>query len=128
MRNNSLNVRQVLWLAVQPTSYNYTLYKALKNSNKLDIEISYSFKFIKSNPYQEKYYDDEDYFFNERATVDYNIIKKALNKNIFIVSAGWDNKTKLLTLLIRAVLGYSYAIWTDSLNIEKYKKKMPVTG
>jgi len=110
------------WFAVQPTSYNYYFYSAIKQSDKLDISVFYSLKEFSQLPYKEKFYDSEDYFFLEDLLIDFNIIRRTFSRNTFIVYAGWDGKTKLLSIFLRSLLNLPFAIWTDSINPDQYQK------
>jgi glycosyltransferase involved in cell wall biosynthesis len=117
------NKFKIIWLAVQPTSYNYYLYSALKKSATFDFKLVYSQKINNQLPFVETYFDDDDYFLNESCFIDFSLMNQILNKHYFFVFAGWDNKTKLFGILVRSLLGFPFAVWTDSVNTNKYKNR-----
>lgn len=113
---------ELLWIAVQPTSYNYYFYSHLKRKYENEISFAYSLKEFKELPYNEKYYDSEDYFINEKFGCDFKLIKNAFSRKKIFLFCGWDGKTKSLCLLLRALLNLKYAIWMDSIDLTTFGK------
>ncbi len=110
-----MRTSKLFWLAVQPTPYNTYLYNALKKVYGKDIQICYSMRIYKDLPWTEKIYQADDYFLSPFLGIDWSVLIKSFSrKNIFVV-AGWDDLTKQLVMILRAVLKLPYAFWTDSL-------------
>ena len=110
------------WLAVQPTPYNFILYKELKKSSKFDFTFCFSIKQEKNLPFD---YDQmvfkDDYVFRKILGIDFNILFKAFFPDTLFMVVGWNDKTKVLLMCIRKLLGMKYYFWTDSINEEKTK-------
>lgn len=115
--------KEIYWLAVQPTPYNYFLYQHLRESTIFNFRFCYNLKQQNNLPFDvEKITFKDDYFFNKVLGIDFKILKEAIKKDTIFVMVGWEDITKVTILALRRILGLPYAFWTDSLQPKTTKK------
>ena len=123
MTSQRLQKQKVVWLAVQPTPYNLFLYQALQQSEQLDFQFYYSMQQYELLPYEQNALPEGHSFFQKKWGLDGALLRRAFERRSIFVVAGWDEPTKLLTMILRGLLGYPTAFWTDSVDSHKAKKE-----
>ncbi len=115
-------MKKLYWLAVQPTPYNYNLYKSLNTSELIKFNICYSKQREKNLPfdYQDIIFEN-DYFFRRFLGIDFRIIWLSMHSANEFMVVGWNDLTKIIVMVIRRIFRMKYFFWTDSVNVSKTK-------
>lgn len=112
-------MKKLYWLAVQPTPYNYNLFKGLKESDLIDFKFCYSYRMHQNLPFDYKsILFEDDYFFRKVFGIDVRIVSQAFSSRVDFMVVGWNDLTKVIIMVIRKVLKRRYFFWTDSVNVE----------
>lgn len=115
--------RRVNWLAVQPTPYNYFLYKNLVKSETFDFHFFYMQKTSNNLRFNfSSYCFDSDSFISDNG-VKRRLLLRCLTPSEYFVFVGWESTFKLFLLILRRILNMKYAFWTDSINCKKIRKQ-----
>lgn len=111
-RNPSLEKITIEWLAVHPTPYNSYLFRELQVDDRWDIAITYSKASVKNLGWNA---DKKDKISNTVLGVDFGILRRSFDSNRIFICTGWNDKTRLLVMMIRRTLSLPYGFWTDSI-------------
>ncbi len=120
-------MKNLVWLAVQPTPYNCFFFKHLKQTSELYTDIYFSLKEYGGLPWK-SLTDNKDQYFDRKLGIDWSLVKRAFTdqKSLFVI-AGWDDLTKLMVIAIRHFKKYPFAVWTDTVepfdNSVRYRAK-----
>ena len=120
--------KAIHWLARQPTPYNDFLFTGLAKEKYLDLTVHYREQLLESHPWKTAFCKNYSAkYYSCFLGIDWRIISLALQRKApFFVVAGWDHLTSVVLLCVLMLLGKSYAIWTDTPNLNK--KRNPIFG
>jgi glycosyltransferase involved in cell wall biosynthesis len=118
-KHNSRN--KIVYLGVQPTPYTQYLLERLRQSDRFDIDIYFTYQVISDLPWKSKMVHETDRFFNRRFLgIDPDIVKLAwTDKTSMFYVLGYNEPTKFLVLLIRMLMGYPYSYFNDSIKLNR---------
>lgn len=116
-----MSKKKIIYLGVQPTPYTQYLLENLRQSDRFDLDVYYTFQVISDLPWKSKMVHEDDQFFDRNwCGVDWDIVKLAYReKEAMFYVLGYNEPTKFLVLLIRLVLGLPYSYFNDSIKLNR---------
>ncbi|MDD3473509.1 MAG: glycosyltransferase family 4 protein [Syntrophaceae bacterium] len=114
------------WLTWIPTPYNAVLFRELAFQECVELKVHYRVPMISSHPWESDFINSySSRCYKHFMGIDWTLVKlAAFDKDSFFVVGGWDHPTAIFVICIRCFLKYKIALWTDTPNPDRKRRKI----